>query len=229
MPGSHTFNDGDVGHDVMRWPNRRVAMQTKRKSECQDTCGELTARTKMSTQTRTCHLGQATIFGPTLPAKTHHVQRMHDFIMLSGRCFVKICLHLQTQWWHETAMSNILAVMFVAWTLILHPSNQHVVLSRHNPCVPSHRPCLPQEMKDYKAFSSCSCTYGTTTIIMSLTTKRGSVLTYFQGMKLGGLCWGSTLKNLGPKHTSACRLQNDQKLEPSWNMLSFGNTKSGHR
>ena len=152
VAGSHTFNDGDVGHEVMRWPNRHVGVQTKLKSECQDTCGELTGRIKMSTQTRTCHLGQATVFGPTLPEKTHHVQRMHYFIMLSGRCFVKICLHLQTQWWHETAMSNILAVMFVAQTLILHPSNRHVVLSRHNPCVPSYRPFLRQETKDYKVF-----------------------------------------------------------------------------
>lgn len=111
--GSHTFNDGDVGHEVMRWPNRHVGVQTKRNSECQDTCGELTARIKMLTQTRTCHLGQATVFGPTTRKNAPCTKdaRFHNAV---GAMFCENCLHLQTQWWHETAMSNILAVVFVA-------------------------------------------------------------------------------------------------------------------
>ncbi len=49
VAGSQTFNDGDVGHDVMRWPHRHVAVQTKRKSECPEICGEVTAKIGMST------------------------------------------------------------------------------------------------------------------------------------------------------------------------------------
>ena len=160
VAGSQTFNDGDVGHDVMRWPNRHVAMQTKRKSECQEIYGEVIAKIGMSK-----HLSS-----------------------WANNCFRPNATRKNTPWTNDARFHNAVRSMFCqnlftstnAMVLKLQCPKSLLSCSWHEPkcCTQAiHMSCSPiknhvachtvhsylQEIKDY--FFSCSCTYGIRQII----------------------------------------------------------------